>query len=94
MLSRRQISSQSVKEDPLALIIPGLETSSLVEVTRMMESLMKVTRKARAKQDRSLTFKKLSLKTLTMILSLRTRMMTFLLSSSGQNISQTQNLRK
>ena len=94
MLSRRQISSQSVKEDPLALIIPGLETSSLVEVTRMMESLMKVTRKARAKQDRSLTFIKLSLKTLTMILSLRTRMMTFLLSSSGQNISQTQNLRK
>ena len=94
MLSRRQISSQSVKEDPLDLIIPGLETSSLVEVTQMMESLMKVTRKARAKQDRSLTFKKPSLKTLTMILSLRTRMMTFLLSSSGQNISQTQNSRK
>ena len=92
MLSRRQISSQSVKEDPLDLIIPGLETSSLVEVTRMMESLMKVM--ARAKQDQSLTFKKPSLKTLTMILSLRTRMMTFLLSSSGQNISQTQNLRK
>ena len=94
MLSRRQISSQSVKEDPLDLIIPGLETSSLVEVTRMMESLMKGTTMARAKQDQSLTFKKPSLKTLTMILSLRTRMMTFLLSSSGQNISQTQNSRK
>ena len=94
MLSRRQISSQSVKEDPLDLIIPELATSSLVEVTRMMESLMKVTTMARAKQDQSLTFKKPSLKTLTMILSLRTRMMTFLLSSSGQNISQTQNSRK